>query len=81
MHSNIIPHLDNTGMLSDTQHRFRKRRFCESQLVLTIHDLALNDAHQIDSVLLDFSKTLDKVDHFKLCLKLDHHGVQGTSLN
>ena len=81
VHSNIIFHLDNTGMLSDTQHRFRQRRSCESQLVLTIHDLALNDGHQIDSVLLDFSKTLDKVDHFKLCLKLDHYGVQGTSLN
>ena len=75
IHSTIISHLDKNKILTDTQHGFRKHRSCESQLLLTIHDLAksLNEGGQIDSVLLDFSKAFDKVDHRKLCLKLDHY--------
>ena len=44
----------------DNFKRLTIRRSCESQLVLTIHGLAksLNDGHQIDSVLLDFSNAL-----------------------
>lgn len=82
LHSNIMAHLDNTNILTDSQHGFRKHRSCESQLVTTIQDLAksLNEAKQIDSILLDFSKAFDKVDHKKLCLKLHHYGVRGKTL-
>ena len=47
--------------------------------MITINDFAkaLNDGQQIDSILLDFSKAFDKVDHRKLCLKLAHYGIQG----
>jgi hypothetical protein len=40
-----------------------KKRSCESQLILTIQDLAagLNSKSQIDAILLDFSKAFDKV--------------------
>ena len=46
---------------------------------MTINDFAkaLNDGQQIDSILLDFSKAFDKVDHRKLCVKLAHYGIQG----
>jgi hypothetical protein len=40
IHSRVHTHLDNTNILSDEQHNFRKRRLCDDQLVLTIHDLA-----------------------------------------
>ena len=82
MHSSIISHLDKTGILSDTQHGFRKRRSCESQLVLTINDFAksLNEGQQLDTILLDFSKAFDKVDHRKLCIKLEHYGIRGKTL-
>ena len=43
--------------------------------------ISLNEGNQIDSVLLDFSKAFDKVDHHKLCLKLDHYGIRGKTLN
>ena len=45
------------------QHGFRKRRSIDTQLVLTIHDLAkaLDSGDQIDGILLDFSKAFDKV--------------------
>ena len=40
IHSSVLAHLENTNILSDEQHGFRKRRSCDTQLVLTIHDLA-----------------------------------------
>ena len=82
LHSSIISHLDTNKILTDTQHGFRKNRSCESQLLLTINDLAksLNEGNQIDSVLLDFSKAFDKVDHHKLSLKLEHYGIRGKTL-
>jgi hypothetical protein len=35
-----MTHLENHRILTDQQHGFRKRRSTESQLILTIHDLA-----------------------------------------
>ena len=65
------------------QHGFRKHHSCESQLLLTVNDLtkSLNEGSQIDSILLDFSKAFDKVDHSKLCSKFDHYEVRGKSLS
>ena len=72
-------HLDNNHLLSDVQHGFRKKRSCESQLILTIQDLAngLNDGKQIDAILLDFSKAFDKVAHQRLLQKLQYYGIRG----
>ena len=58
-----MKHLDFHNILSDNQHGFRKEQSCESQLILTIQDLAsgLEDGEQIDAILLDFSKAFDKV--------------------
>jgi len=40
LHSQIMTHLDKHRILTDQPHRFRKRRSTESQLILTLHDLA-----------------------------------------
>ena len=47
-----------------------------------MHDFAqcLNNKQQIDSVLLDFSKAFDKVDHHGLVLKLKHCGINNNIL-
>ena len=37
--SSMMRHLDDNGILTDTQHGFRKHRSCESQLISTVHDL------------------------------------------
>ena len=68
VHSHVIPHLDSNHMLNTAQHGFRKYRSCETQLILTVQDLAngLNDGEQIDAILLDFCKTFDKVPHQRL---------------
>ena len=60
--SHIITHLENEGTLNDSQHGFRKQRSCETQLLATINNFArsLNLSGQIDSVLLDFSKSFDQ---------------------
>jgi hypothetical protein len=81
IHSNIITFLDENGILNDAQHGFRKRRSCESQLILTINDLAkgLDAGSQIDAILLDFSKAFDKVPHRRLMAKLHHYGIRGTT--
>ena len=34
----------------------------------------------MDSILLDFGKAFDKVDHDKLCIKLEHYGINGKTL-
>ena len=50
---------------------------------MLVNDLAksLNEGDQLDVVLLDFSKAFDKVNHRKLCLKLEHYGIRGELLN
>ena len=82
LHSQIITHLDNQEILTDKQFGFRKKHSCESQLLLTINDLAegLRDKDQIDAILLDFSKAFDRVPHERLLLKLHHVGVRGKLL-
>ncbi len=80
--SEISYHLDLNNIISDAQHGFRKKRSCETQLVLTVDDLASNiDANsQTDIILLDFSKAFDKVPHQRLLVKLAYYGIRGSTL-
>ena len=57
IHSCIINHFEHNQILTDCQHGFRKRRSCETQLIMTVDDLArgLNEKQQVDAILLDFS--------------------------
>ena len=40
LHSTIITHLANHKILSDAQHVFRKRRSCDTQLLLALNDFS-----------------------------------------
>ena len=42
IHSNVMDHLTYYNILSDSQHGFRARRSCETQLVVTIQELETN---------------------------------------
>merc|ERR1711923_386122 len=52
----------------------RRRRSCETQLLITTHDLAkiMNRRSQADVAVLAFSKAFDKVPHERLIQKLNH---------
>ena len=69
--SETMSHLERQDILVDYQHGFRRRRSCESQLLITAHDLAsiLNKRSQVDVAVLDFAKAFDKVPHQRLIKK------------
>ena len=80
--SNLMRHLDESDILTDFQHSFRRKRSCETQLVLTVDELsrALDQGKQVDCILLDFAKAFDKVSHRSLIAKLSNYGVAGRNL-
>ena len=60
--SKVMDHLQSLNLVSDAQHVFRRKRSCESQLILVINELvkSLDSGDQIDVILLDFQKAFDK---------------------
>ena len=80
--TSIYNHLEEYDILCPEQHGFRRRKSCETQLISTVHDLvtALNNAEQVDAILLVLSKAFDKVPHIRLCHKLSFYGIAGHTL-
>ena len=76
-------HFDEHNVLNNEQHGFRKGRSCETQLALTVNDLAgiLDNKGQVDVIITDFSKAFDLVPHQRLLLKLKHAGISGSLHN
>ena len=70
--SQIMKHLKDQNILSDRQFGFRSNHSCESQLFITINDIAkqIDENLQADTAILDFSKAFDKVSHPRLLYKL-----------
>ena len=79
----VMKHLNLYNILSDVQHDFCQHHSCESQLLLTVHDLvtSLDNSKQIDTMALDFTKAFDEVSHRRLCIKLDYYGIRGPTLD
>ena len=75
----MLNHLENNKIISPLQHGFRNGHSCESQLILTMHDIMQNfdSKQQTDLVILDFSKAFDTVPHKKLPFKLSKYGITG----
>ena len=81
IHCSVIRHLSANNILSDAQHGFRKRRSCDTQLIITIDDLAkgIEAKSQTDVILLDYEKAFDKVSHRHLLAKVHHYGIHGNT--
>ena len=82
IYRNIMHHFEDNDILFANQHGFRKNHSCDSQLILTVEDLAMNLDHgdQMNMFILDFSKAFDKVPHQCLISKLQFYGIQGSTL-
>ena len=78
-----MKHLEDQNILSDRQFGFRSKHSCESQLFITINDIAkqIDTNLQADAAILDFSKAFDKVSHSRLLYKLRHYGIRGNVLH
>lgn len=75
----MLNHLDKHSVLTSLNHGFRSGYSCETQLVVTAHDIvnSYDKNEQVDIMILDFSKAFDTVPHNKLLHKLDSYGIRG----
>ncbi len=77
IHSNIMSHLNEHNILTTRQHGFRAKHSCESQLIITVDDLArsLDCRTPLEMIIMDFSKAFDIVPHNRLLFKLEMYMV------
>ena len=73
----LVKFLEENKLLRDSQHGFRTRRSCLTNL-LEFLDLVsdyVNEGIPVDAVYLDFQKAFDKVSHSKLLTKIARYGI------
>ena len=75
----IVDFLETNELLGDSQHGFRRKRSCLTNLIDFFHHmLSIYDTSRaIDVLYLDFRKAFDKVPHKRLMSKVRAIGVRG----
>ena len=83
VHSHVMNHLWQYGVLTDNQHVFRAKRSTETQFICTIHEIAsaIQSNKTTHTVVLDFSKAFVKLPYRRLLTKLGYYGIRGSLLN
>ena len=78
----LISHLEENHLLINTQHGFRDKRSCLTNLLDFSYDILnlYDESKAVDTIYLDFQKAFDKVPHKRLLIKLKSHGIQGDVL-
>ena len=75
----MVHHLESNKLLNESQHGFRKKRSCLTQLIEHVEHIfnCLNKGEEVDTIYLDYAKAFDKVDHNILLAKLKKYGITG----
>ena len=70
---------EELNLANYVQYGFRLSHSCQAQLISIIEELqlALDCHHQVDLLMLDFSKAFDTVPHQHLLKKLKYYGING----
>ena len=78
--SQTMDHQDKYYILDDLQHGFRRRRSCETQLLITSHYFAslLSKHSQTDKAILDFSRAFVRVPHHRLIQELQYYNLDSS---
>ena len=78
----LVAHLTDSHLLSVTQHGFRPKRSCNTQLIEVLEDwsAAIESHSPVDVVYLDFQKAFDSVPHQQQLHKLQCYEVTGKLL-
>ena len=81
--SSSMKHLNSYKILTPSQHGFRSKHSCETQLISTIQGISKklkSGKDQVDIIILDFAKAFDKVPFQRLLLKLNFYGIRDITL-
>ncbi len=79
----IVRYLESYSLIRDSQHGFRYKRPCFSNLLTVYNNLfSVHDiTRSLDIVYLDFQKAFDKVPHNELMFKVKQLGIAGNVHN
>ena len=79
MRKYLVEHLERNSLFNSSQHGFRAKRSCLSQLLSHYDRITalLDEGKGVDVVYLDFAKAFDKVDLGIVLHKLHSLGVRG----
>jgi ribonuclease P/MRP protein subunit RPP40 len=79
----IVEHLNKNELLNETQHGFRSKRSCLTNLLIFMEKVSdyVDQGCPVDVVYLDFQKAFDKVPHERLLLKIGALGIGGEVVN
>ena len=75
----IVEHLETHNLIMDSQHGFRQKRSCLTNLLEFFHEMMRehDKDRAVDVLYLDFQKAFDKVPHGKLMSKVRALGIGG----
>ena len=79
----IVAHLEGNDLINESQHGFRSKKSCLTNLVefLCFVTDSIDEGIPVDTIFLDFAKAFDKVPHKRLISKMKSLGISGKILD